>query len=1027
MASDLKYRLLIVALLTLLGVYFAVPTADKPGFRDGQWFEGKNYKLGLDLQGGVEMTLVVDPTGEDRKEQRDETGKPTRAARSIRELTDTVRTVIERRINIRGLKEPVIRSQGDDKIQIQLPGIDEAEVGRVKSLIQKSGRLEFRLVASEGEMETWKGPPSAPAGHEWLKNSSGSREETNRPFLLCETQAKVTGKDVISALPEVDTSNFDQTPDQRGPSWRIDFRLSPMGGKHFSELTGPHIGRKLAIVLDGDVRSAPVIRAQISNEGVIEGRFSESEARDLATTLRSGSLPCRVAIEGQGAVSYIGSTLGEDSIRKGAMACLLSLALVALFMVVYYRGLGLVAVVGLVMNLLFVLALMAFFGATLTLPGIAGLLLTIGMAVDGNILVYERIREERDKGKTSAQAFESGYERAFITIIDSNLTTLASSLILYFFGTGPIQGFAVTTSIGILTTLFTVLFCCKAMIRLLMAVGAIREFKMLRFLTNPSLPYTRYFRACLIGSTVALVVGIIGIAIRGSDNYSIDFRGGTVIQPRFSQEMSPDEMHATLGSLRIADAKGAKITKYPDLEIISVIPPEEGKSLSGSLRSLVGFARTGSLEHQVKTSRQYPGIDEETIESSKPDKDADPFHRGLRLRFIPARPVTGAAEVVQIVEKALPAGSAPKPDAEILPAEGALPAPVAVSLTKAQAEQRAAVEAALRKEIGIVNSLRDDIVELFAAKLAPEPVGESRAATDNPRDPFFGGKTVPIRLAAPATASALEGVLKDLFAGATNPKEVYKVEPVGGSGDGASATMGLTLSATAWNRFDEVKSALREAGAKSPAPFVLAKGPFQKEAMVGAAVASELKENAIKAALLSWVVMILYLALRFRSWLHGIAAVVALVHDVLATVGVIALCGLLVPKSWGLNFEFSLQTVAAAMTIIGFSVNDTIVIFDRIRENMQSMRREPMRQIIDLSVNQTMSRTILTSLTVFLVVVLLYGVTVRSPGGIAEFAFPMIIGILSGTYSTIYIASPFLLLGKRPEGSGRPAVPVTAP
>jgi preprotein translocase SecF subunit len=239
--------------------------------------------------------------------------------------------------------------------------------------------------------------------------------------------------------------------------------------------------------------------------------------------------------------------------------------------------------------------------------------------------------------------------------------------------------------------------------------------------------------------------------------------------------------------------------------------------------------------------------------------------------------------------------------------------------------------------------------------------------------------------------------------------------------------MRLTLSAAAWNRIDEVKSALREAGAKTPAPVVLAKGPFQKEAMVGAAVAKELKENAIIASILSWAVMILYLALRFRSWLHGIAAVVALIHDVLITIGVIALCGLLVPKGWGLNFEFSLQTVAAALTIIGFSVNDTIVIFDRIRENLQVMRREPLRQVIDLSVNQTMSRTILTSLTVFMVVVLLYAVTVRSPGGIAEFAFPMIIGILSGTYSTIYIAAPFLLLGKRPEASARTSVPATAP
>jgi preprotein translocase SecF subunit len=475
------------------------------------------------------------------------------------------------------------------------------------------------------------------------------------------------------------------------------------------------------------------------------------------------------------------------------------------------------------------------------------------------------------------------------------------------------------------------------------------------------------------------------------------------------------------------DAKGSPVQKYPDIEILSVIPPEEGKGLGQGIGNIFKqFGRSGSREHQIRTGRQYAGLLEEPIESVLPDKSADPFHKGVKLTFIPARVVSNAAEVQAIVEKALPADSlAPvKPKVELLPQQGNVPAPVAVSLPPRQAEHRGNVVAALRKGIGVVASLRDDVMELYAGRLTPEPFGVDRPATDNPRDPLYGGKTITVNLQSPAPASALAGVLKDFFGQVVKPEETYRVEPSGATGDAPASAHNVSLSATAWARVEEVKRAFREAGTRTSPPFVLSKGPFQKEESIGSAVAHDLKSSAIMATILSWVGMILYLALRFRTWLHGIAAVVALVHDVLVALGFIALCGVLVPKAFGLQFEFSLQTVAAALTIIGFSVNDTIVIFDRIRENSQLMRRESLRNIIDLSVNQTMSRTILTSLTVFMVVTLLYAVTMRSAGGIADFAFPMIIGVISGTYSTIFIASPFLLLGRPAEFSAKPPAPV---
>ncbi len=349
---------------------------------------------------------------------------------------------IEKRINESGITEPSVTRQGYDKIVVQLAGVTTSL--DLKKIIEKTAVLKFKLVekqAADKEMLLKDSGGQVPPGFELFPQKD-------------ETETKDVAWYLVKESPEVDGTLLEDAVtihDERGlPA--VSFTFNPEGADKFGTLTKENLKKQLAIVLDGTIKSAPVIQSEIRRHGQITGNFTLSEAQGLAIILRSGPLPVKLSISEE---RLVGPSLGSDSIRRGLLSMIAGAALVLIFMVLYYRTGGLVANVAVALNILFIVAFLAAFGAVLTLPGMAGLVLTIGMAVDSNVLIFERMREELTAGKSVRAAIDAGYSRALNTIIDSNLTTLITGIVLFMFGTGPIKGFAVTLNVGIISSVFT--------------------------------------------------------------------------------------------------------------------------------------------------------------------------------------------------------------------------------------------------------------------------------------------------------------------------------------------------------------------------------------------------------------------------------------------------------------------------------------------------------------------------------------------------------------------------------------------
>jgi len=439
MQKSIQWKAILTAIIVILALAYLYPTY--------QWYSkspeervkleerkdkilGKILKLGLDLRGGMHLVLEVDLN------RLPEGTSPSDAMERALE-------VIRNRVDQFGVAEPLIARQGDRWLVVELPGVKDP--GRAIELIGKTALLEFKLVNdgvrisevldSEGKVD----PSKIPTGYEVLP---GKREAL---FLLKE-EPEITGAALTNAKVEIGGQ-------YNMPYVAIDFNKD--GAKKFARITEINIERNLAIVLDGRVQSAPVIKSKIPDgHAIIEGNFTMEEAKNLAIVLRAGALPAPVnIIENR----TVGPSLGRDSVRAGVVAAGIGLICVMLFMVIYYRLSGLVVNLALILNLIILLGMMAYFRATLTLPGIAGIILIIGMSVDANVLIFERIREELKAGKTVRVAIDSGYQKAFRTILDSNLTTLIAAAFLFQFGTGPVKGFAVTLSLGILISMFTAL------------------------------------------------------------------------------------------------------------------------------------------------------------------------------------------------------------------------------------------------------------------------------------------------------------------------------------------------------------------------------------------------------------------------------------------------------------------------------------------------------------------------------------------------------------------------------------------
>lgn len=687
----------------------------------------EKINLGLDLKGGMHLILRV------------ETEKISEEAR--KGAQDRALEIIRNRIDQFGVREPILQKHGRDKILIQLPGITDRD--RAINLIGQTALLEFKLVSKDAQLLKNALEGNIPEFYE-LKYLD------DEPILL-EEKAVLTGDALVNAEVQFDQTRFNQ------PIVGIEFNSS--GARKFAKITGENVGRRLAILLDGKLQSAPVIREKIpSGQAVITGRFSLQEARDLAIVLKAGALPAPLAIEEE---RTVGPLLGKDSIEKGIKATFVGAFLVITFMIIYYLMAGLIAIFALVLNIIIILGALGYFGATLTLPGIAGIVLTIGMAVDANVLIFERIREELKLGKTLSASIQAGYDKAFLTILDSNLTTLIAALILFQFGTGPIRGFATTLSIGIIASMFTALFVTRVIFDHLLSRG-LKKLKMISFFAKAlNIRFISKRHLGYLFSIFIIVMGIVSFLRRGEKNFGIDFTGGVLQEYEFTTNVTTNRIRNILKEINLGD----------------------------------------SLIQRVKDSNRF-----------------------------------------------------------------------------------------------IIRSYR----------------GKTEEIADKLKTGFGEDKV-------------------------------------------------LLLSTES----------------------------------VGAIVSKDLKRKAILAVIFSLIAMCIYISIRFR-FKFAIAGIIALIHDVLVSVGALSLTGR----------ELSLPIVAALLTIVGYSINDTIVIFDRIRENMRIMKKFKFSELVNNSINQTLSRTLLTSFTTLLTVlaIFFFGGEVINP-----FAFVLLVGIVVGTYSTIFIASPLLV------------------
>ena len=729
-------------LLAALCLFFAYPPFGKDG----------KIRLGIDLQGGTTFLIKLSPPA-------DSDGKPKEITK---DMVDQAMEAIRKRVDGMGVSEPIITPQGTDRIMVQIPGIDVSKIDDARNQLKQVAKLEFHLVHPGGAgliAQIEAGTAAPPVGYDLVPyeiERGGKKVESK---MLIKKKADLLGERVTRAYPFIE-----------GASWGVSLEFDSAGGNQFQELTRQVASDRsaMAIVLDGKIQSAPTVdpekypagiagnRAQISG-----GSMTEKESRALASALQN-PLQTPVVIESERSAS---SSLGADAIKSGVAAGIGGLVLVLLFVVIYYRFAGLVAVVGLVINIIVLFGAMAMFGFVLTLPGIAGVILTIGLAVDANVLIYERLREEMAAGKSLPVAICSAYDKAFTVIFDANATTLITAVILFWQASGPIKGFAVTLILGIIASVFSAMVVTRMVFSWALESGLLKRVSMLHLISGEGINFMGR-RVLWIGiSLTVAVVSIIGFTIRYPHNLGIDFKGGDFLLLKYEHPVELAEVRAKLAPLQLTDV---------------------------------------SLQ-----------------------KENDPTRK---TEYIAIRSPIDTADTIE--------------------------------------------------------------AELF--------------------------KTMP------------------------------------------------------------------EAGFTE----------HQKD-KVGNLVSGELLKSSFWALGLGMLGIFLYVTIRFEMS-FAIGALVALMHDVIITVGVFSIFGR----------ELSLIMVGAILTIAGYSINDTIVVYDRIREGLHSGRKGSVQAIMNASINETLSRTLLVSGCTLLSVAALYFF-----GGpvLHDFAFAILIGVVVGTYSSIFIASPIVL------------------
>ena len=873
-------------------------------------------RLGIDLKGGVILVYEVDASKQKAQEEEGADAVPPVDM-------DKLVAAVSRRVNPGGQKEVTVRRYGLDQLEVIVPDVDQAEIDLIKRIVSSAGVLEFRITAnaddprhkqlielatrspgttvSEGgrpigrwvELDTSKMDPAEDRGL-FTRTTSDGRVEV----LVVLDRFNVTGGFLTRS-----SASYDQNLQPC-----VNFSFNSGGAALFGTMTGQNLPdpanrltSRLGIVLDDTLLSAPTIRSTISSDGQITGSFKQADVDFLVGVLNAGSLPAALYSEPI-SEQKISPQLGADTIRSGARAMLLATIVVLTFMLMYYRFPGIVADLAVLLNIVLVLALMISIKAAFTLAGLAGLVLSVGMAVDANVLIYERMREELDRGASVRMAIRNGFQRAFSTIVDSNLTTLITGIVLFAIGTDQLKGFAVTLILGLTLNLFTAVFCSRVAFDLAERNRWLTKLSMARLFGRTNIGFVRWMRPAIIGSILFILAGLAAAWQRGQGLFDIDFTGGTSVQVAFK----PDQ------PLDVADVREA-VAALPDVAVSAVTG---------------GDAPPGT-RYKIDTS----------LRDDTP-ADGNDVEQALQAAF-PGRLATYDMGFRDIMSTADQKDSGAEATTTALTTGAVLDFPQKITMP----------------------ALRDTLEVALAAEGFADAPFEINAEG-------MTSRTKPYRTWALSTA--------------LDPEATQKV-------------------------LERVAAKLRET------PVYLSANE------IGGKVAGNTKITALYALLASLVMIVLYVWVRFQNVGFGLAAVVALAHDVLVAIGCLALSRFAAPfLGWALvdDFKISLDVVAALLTIVGFSINDTIVIFDRLRE-IRGKSPVVTAEMVDRALNQTLSRTILTSGTALLAALILYAFGGQ---GIHAFAFTMLIGIVAGTYSTIFIAAPIVLwLQQRATAAASPA------
>jgi SecD/SecF fusion protein len=771
----------------------------------------------------------------------------------------------------------------------------------------------------------------------------------------------------------------------------VGFELDPAGGRLMSQMTANNREKRMAILLDQEVYSAPTIQATISTRGIITGKFTAQEVIELARTIDAGRLPGKVNDEPV-SESVFGAAIGEVNLQKGIRAAVIGLIAVAVFMVIYYLLCGAIADVALLLNLILVLGAMSLFRATLTLPGIAGVILTIGMAVDANVLIFERLREEQARGLAVGQALKNAYERAFTAIFDANITTLLICLFLFVVfgrvGMEEVRGFAVTLGLGVIFSMFTALVLTRWVFQVLLQLKILRNpLPMLRLVGIYKINWINKRYAFWVISIILVVTGIGSLAWQGKNILGIEFSSGTQAQLKLRDDALIDGQLPNDALVR---------------EAFAAASAGNDKLLNARVESIFN-------ENRVEQFLELYGNEKgEVTQASWTERDKNPEY--FKLLDADGNGILSEAEL----ETRLPKS----PTSYQISTTESRPQVVRDTANEAFGTS---LQRRLPVKFQLVTGQAVPALNLTpnaegVAWLEPGTVGGVPTALREDMEDFADGVVMVIDQLDPAiTAEDLETRIRDIRLqpdfgqAAINPYRVIGLTPaVNGKGYTSLAVLARPANP------DLLKNDAGKELFASMETDVLTEALRREEAMVlisfDPAIAEQIAQLAIVVVILSWLAIVAYLWLRFGSVRWGLAAVICLVHDVIIVVGLVAATGWLyntvVGEALGLgSFKIDRAMVAALLTVIGYSVNDTIVVFDRIRENRGKLSTVS-GQVINDSINQTLPRTLLTSFTTLLVVFIMY---VWGGEGIHSFSFALLMGVLFGTYSSIAIASPMLL------------------